>query len=499
MDQQPQGKSDKRDKKIADMEARLNDANQMIEDLKQENSDLRKYVEHLAKNRSQQYPKPNQVQTKLSGYRKIIRKSRFSQLSDWQFHGIVFLVAILIPVLFGVITSFNNRANNSKLKTVQNSTKPTPNSVSNLPTLPTNGIIEVNPIHQTTLEEPITQGNNFPSQNSQQLSYRIIQPYQLQKSEELKSIVDQVTHLAKKRNLPLKELSITLIDINNSNIAGYRQSTLRYPASVVKLFWMVILEAKIKQQGIQLEAGIKQQGIQKTDFQDDLNKMILNSDNNAASRIVDLITDTKSSPNKLEGDEYVQWEHNRTSLNSFFTTANYNKDINISQKTFPIPDLKMSEPQGTDLQIRGTVPKKPIRNRITTDDAARLMYEIATSRAVAEDASKTMLDLLTRDLRPEAWTSANPDEFNPVKSFLGEGLKDEDVTFASKAGWTNFSREEVAYVATRDQSTKYILAILGDDPAYGKNKLIFPEISKLVFDQMTCSRKRSPHTCFKKI
>jgi hypothetical protein len=482
MDQQPQGKSDKRDKKIADMEARLKYANQIIKNLKQENIDLRKYVEHLEKNRSQQYPIPNQVQTKLSGYRKIIRKSRFSQLSDWQFHGIVFLVAILIPVLFGVITSFNNRANNLKQKPVQDSTKPriSPNSVSNLPTLPTNGIIEVNPIHQTTLEEPVTQGNNFPSQNSRQLSYRVINPYHLQESEELKSIVDQVTHLAKKRNLPLGNLSITLIDINNSTIAGYQQSTLLYPASVVKLFWMVILEA-----------GIKQHTILETDIiDDDLNKMILNSDNNAASRIVDLITDTKSSPNKLEGDEYVQWEHNRTSLNSFFTTANYNKDINISQKTFPIPDLKMSEPQGTDLQIRGTDPKKPFRNHITSRDAARLMYEIATKQAVSKKASEEMLNLLTRrDLSSEAWESANPDEFNPVKSFLGEGLKNKDVTFASKAGWTTSSREEVAYVATRDQSTKYILAIFGDDPAYGKSKHIFPEISELVFEKMTHYRK----------
>lgn len=474
MDQQPQGKSDKRDKKISDVEAKLKYANQIIKNLKQENTDLRKYVEHLEKNRSQQYPIPNQVQTKLSGYRKIIRKSRFSQLSDWQFHGIVFLVAILIPVLFGVITSFNNRANHSKPKTVQNSTKPriSPNSVSNLPTLPTNGITEVK-----TLEGPITQGNNFPSQNSQQLSYSVITPPYLQESEKLNSVVKQVTDLAKKRNLPLDPLSITLIDINNSTIAGYNQLIYRYPASVVKLFWMVILEAEIKQQGIQ-----------KTDFQDDLNKMILNSDNNAASRIVDLITDTKSFHNKLEGDKYVKWEHKRTSLNSFFTTANYG-DINISQKTFPIPDLKMSEPEGTDLQIRGTDPKQPIRNQITTDDAARLMYEIATSQAVAKDASKTMLNLLTRDLHPEAWKSANPDEFNPVKSFLGEGLTNENVTFASKAGWTTSSREEVAYVATMDKSTSYILAIFGDDPAYGKSKTIFPQISKLVFEKMTHYRK----------
>ena len=136
--------------------------------------------------------------------------------------------------------------------------------------------------------------------------------------------------------------------------------------------------------------------------------------------------------NKLNKEGFTQWKKQRQSINRFFQNANY-QDINISQKTFPIPDLKINEPQGTDLQIRGDNPQKPIRNKITTYHAARLMYEIATQQAVAPEYSQKMLNLLTRDLRREAWKfdPPNPDEFNPVENFLGEGVAEEKVQFAS--------------------------------------------------------------------
>lgn len=54
----------------------------------------------------------------------------------------------------------------------------------------------------------------------------------------------------------------------------------------------------------------------------------------------------------------------------------------------------------------------------------------------------------------------------------------------SKAGWTSASRQEVAFFKSKDGKTRYILAVFGDDPAYGKSKKIFPEISALVYGKM---------------
>lgn len=84
---------------------------------------------------------------------------------------------------------------------------------------------------------------------------------------------------------------------------------------------MAILEAKIKQGLIPLNHTINS----------DLNAMILKSDNDAASRIVDVISGTYSFENKLADEQFKTWKKQRQSLNYFFQKAGY-KNINVSQK-----------------------------------------------------------------------------------------------------------------------------------------------------------------------
>ncbi|MBK1988000.1 serine hydrolase [Sphaerospermopsis aphanizomenoides BCCUSP55] len=481
MEQQSQGNSEIRDYKIAELEAKLNNANQIIAQLQQQNIELKKYIEHLENDEVQ---RKSQIKTQQStrqhinssGYRKIIRKSRLTQLSEWQFYGLTSLVVISILVLFWMSTLFNNRNNNQPIKNTQKSS----NQQSKSQTLPTVSEPQTNiPIDRNPIL-PNTQSSSLQLENYKQIIYNVINPPNFQESQKLEKIIQDLTRLANSKNLPVENLSITLIDVNKQTISGYKQKTPRYPASVVKLFWMVVLEAQINSGLIQPESQLDA----------DLNEMILKSDNNAASRIIDRITNAQSLKQKLGKEGFSEWKQQRESINVFFKKANY-QDINISQKTFPITYLQINEPQGTDLQIRGDNPQKPIRNKITTFHAARLMYEILTGQAVGKEYSQKMLVLLTRDLRPEVWklNPPNPDEFNPVENFLGEGLANEKVQFASKAGWTTSSRQEVAYVATPDGKTRYILAIFGDDPAYSKSRTIFPEMSKFVFDRMTDSNR----------
>jgi hypothetical protein len=61
-------------------------------------------------------------------------------------------------------------------------------------------------------------------------------------SPELQEIVNQMVAWVQGQGLPLPALSITLMDVTRPEalqIAGYQQQRLRYPASVVKLFWLV--------------------------------------------------------------------------------------------------------------------------------------------------------------------------------------------------------------------------------------------------------------------
>ncbi len=303
------------------------------------------------------------------------------------------------------------------------------------------------------------------------LTYKYINYPNFQHSQELQSIVDEVVSLAQSKKLPTKDLSVSLIDVHSRKFAEYQQDKLRYPASVVKLFWMVALYG-------QFEAGLWPNP---KIFTDDLYKMIGNSDNEASSRILDAITDTTSGQ-KLSKKEYQTWLDKRYSVNLYFQQAGY-QEIDISQKTFPIPYLGYSRPQGRELQMRKD-PKNPIRNKISTQQAARLMYELVTGRSIAPKYSENMVNyFLLRDLTPEAWKNIDSNfAFNPIRAFFGESLP-TDVYFASKAGWTSQTRQEVAFISNSDGKVAYILAVFAEDSAYARDQKIFPEISRLVYQR----------------
>lgn len=310
------------------------------------------------------------------------------------------------------------------------------------------------------------------------LVYNIKTPPNLNKSHELQAIVDEVVALAAATGLPKQPLSITLIDAKTGKYAEYQEQKLRYPASVAKMFWLVYLYAKIENSLLN-----------EAEFTRYLNQMIKKSDNEAASYILDSITDTASGE-KLEGEEYKNWLNKRKQVNRFFQEAGY-KDINISQKTFPIPYLKLYEPKGRDLQMRGE-PKTPLRNKITTQQAARLLYEISEGQAVSPDSSQKIADLLTIDsaTRIVNKEQKNPEYFNPVHGFLSQSLP-TNVYFGGKAGWTSDSRQEAAYIATPDGKAAYILVIFAEDRAYAYDWKIFPKMSRLIFDRMTKLGARS--------
>lgn len=304
-----------------------------------------------------------------------------------------------------------------------------------------------------------------------ELTYNVKTPPQLTYSKELQAIADGLVNLAISQKLPTDKLSIYLIDINRQTFAEYRSQIPRFPASVTKLFWMVAVYAQVEANRLPANT---------IDYDDtcktDLCQLVKHSDNEAASHILDRLTRTTSTP---QNENFEDWLERRYFINRFFRSAGY-QNIDISQKNFPVADLKMEKPERWDLKMRGN-PEQPIRNQISAEQAGRLMYEIATKRAVSETASDRMLDLLGRDLNPKVWRR---DENNPIAGFFGEGLVDSGVIFASKVGWTSESRQEVAYLRSPDGEIAYILVVFGDDPAYSKNWTIFPRISRFFFDRV---------------
>jgi len=317
-----------------------------------------------------------------------------------------------------------------------------------------------------------TASNQAPQIVVPEGSYNVKENPPFKSNQKLQKIVDNAVDFIQRRGLSEQRLSISLVDLNDPSYsyAGYQDQSPRFPASVPKLFWMVALYG-------QYASGLLADG---TVPESDVYKMIQKSDNEPASRVVDQLTLT-SSGEELSPVDLQVWINKRLWINKFFENAGY-QNINITQKNFPIPYLDIKAPFGRDLQMRQINSKSPapFRNYLTTYNAARLLYEIDTDKAVSKTYSQKMKLHLQRDLYPDAWQDI---EYNSIKGFLGEYLP-VDTSFASKVGWTSDSRGDAAIIATPDGKSRYILVILSEGKEFANDWDIFPKVSRMIYDQM---------------
>ncbi len=395
----------------------------------------------------------------------MLSKKQSNKLPPVQFLGIVTGVVLVITLTGVAIARRNNSpseettlANKQERGNVKVETLPPPLALSS-------EAVQISPTTGSSSAVQVEQDNL-------QLAYNVPSSQNFNESKKLQAIVNELVQTAADKKLPTKPLSITLINTKTSEYGAYQQEKLRFPASVVKTFWLVYFYEKV-QKGLLNEAS----------FVTYINKMIKESDNNSASVIVDAITETQSGSD-LTGEEYENWLNQRKQVNKYFQRAGY-ENINVNQKTFPITNIKLFEPKGADLKMRGN-PEKPIRNKLSAKQTARLLYEIYSNQAVSVEQSQRMANLLTID--PQTRLTKKDDQdtehFNPVRGFLSESLP-SNIYFGAKAGWTSFTRNEAAYIATPDGKVGYILVVFGEDKAYAYDWKIFPKMSKMVYEKMT--------------
>lgn len=477
---------------LADLKDKLNRANKYLNQLKQAYSKAQPQVGWLKpRNKSQsrtnvaEFPllrlekaTPRRRKRRSSRYRDLentgyprSRRSRKTRKRTYQLRlaalvlAAVTVLLIIISVISSVVQLFNRslaRANGQNIELLKQ--------------LPTTPLLppDIPPaIRALALPKPTNPTSQEIEELQSKLVYNVTDTPDLKQSQQLQGIVDEMVQLIQAKRLPTEPLSITLINLKTGETAGYQQKSLRYPASVVKMFWMVNAFNQM-QQGILPNEPV---------YSADLNRMIQQSSNDAASRLVDAATSTDSGYN-LRGEKYDNWASKRRKISEFFHKAGY-EGIAIHQKTYPIYYLRHEEPEGRDMQMWND--PREVKNQISSEHAARLMYEIVTGKAVSAQASAKMMQFLARDLRWSGWreNTARFGGFNPIRGFLGQGLS-SDVDFASKAGWTDTGRHEVAFVRSRaEDGPIYIVAILGADEAYSKDWLLFPELSQVVFDRMS--------------
>lgn len=376
---------------------------------------------------------------------RIEKKKGYTQLFRGQFISIFILVILTISSVGFIVYQKYHRTNLKETKDINNKSKNLASSI-----------------------------QQFKKNSPSNLEYNSVISPKFTQSKKLQRIINEIVNFAKVKKFPTQALSITIIDVETGEYGAYQQEKLKYPASVVKLFWMVYFYAQVEQ-------GL----LQEAEFNKYLDLMITKSDNEAASYIIDKITNTEYHQN-IEGKKYINWKSKRLEINNFFQRAGYN-NINISQKTFPIPSLNLKTAKGSELKLRNN-PQNPILNKISTQQVARLLYEIHTNKSLSKESNSKMAKLLNIDAvsRKIKRNYINPNEFNPVRGFLSASLPD-DAYFKGKAGWTTNTRNDAGIIITPNNET-YILVIFAEDRTYAYDWKIFPEFSQLVFNRMTSKK-----------
>jgi beta-lactamase class A len=291
------------------------------------------------------------------------------------------------------------------------------------------------------------------------LSQTNLAPPPIQPAARLLSIVDHaissVLQQFATQNLQPDQIAVTLVDLREPmrlESAGFRGGERIYPASVIKMFYLVAAHRWLEDGRLTDTEELRRA----------LRDMIVDSYNEATGYIVDRLTDTTSGP-ELSPAELDLWHEKRNAVNRYFAGLGF-QNINVNRKTW------CEGPYGREQQSVN-VSQPNHRNWLTTDAAARLLTEIVTGRAVTPERSRQMLALHERH------------PFDPVASgqareYTGAALP-PGAQLWSKAGWTSETRHDAAYV---ELPTGEHFVLVTFTVGHAKEKGIIPAVARAVIE-----------------
>ncbi len=255
------------------------------------------------------------------------------------------------------------------------------------------------------------------------------------------------------RGVALEPSAFSGLPVVGASWGGSRQ---RYPASVVKLVYMVAVEAWLQQQW--LEEG--------PELRRAMADMIRDSSNDATGLVVDLLSGTTSGPDLL-APRLAAWQAQRQLVNGWLADLGWPEfeGCNACQKTWG------DGPFGRERQFYGEALEN--RNRLSTDATARLLHGVIAGALVSPPACVRMRDLLSRSLEP-ATLRADPE--NQVDGFLGGGLT-EGSRLWSKAGWMSQARHDAAYVEAEGQAP-FLLVVFSEGADRAADGALLPSIAR---------------------
>ena len=262
-------------------------------------------------------------------------------------------------------------------------------------------------------------------------------------------------------NLGAMEVAMTLVDLRdlkNPVQADYHGDMPFYPASVVKMFYLVAAHRQMEDGKIADTPELRRA----------LHDMIVHSGNESTGYVLDVLTDTTSGPELLPA-ELAVWGEKRDAVNRYFHSLGY-PDINANRKTWN------EGPYGRDKQAVDQF--VPAKNSLTANATARLLVEIDACRCVSATRSVQMLELMKRDFD-------NPDSTDlQGREFIGAALP-AGAKLWSKAGYMSTSRHDAAVVELPG-GEKFVLVIFTTRP---DEKEIIPTITRHIVGEFSARQK----------
>ena len=240
---------------------------------------------------------------------------------------------------------------------------------------------------------------------------------------------------------------------------SYRGVERIYPASIVKLFYLVAMHEWLEKGMVGSSSEIERA----------MRDAIADSSNDATSLIVDVLSGTTSGP-ELPAAPFETWKNQRNIVNRYYQSLGWEEmaTINVNQKTW------CDGPYGRERAFVGELMDN--RNMLTTNATARLLHSIVGGVAVSSGRSQAMMGLLKRSLNPADLPTDNDED--QVTGFLGGGLPPEAQLWA-KSGWTSQVRHDAAYIEIPNLRP-YLLVVFTEGRAHSKNRDILPFISQQI-------------------
>ena len=227
-----------------------------------------------------------------------------------------------------------------------------------------------------------------------------------------------------------------------------------YPASVVKIVYALATQVWLKQDLI----------VESDELRRALHEMIANSNNDATSYILDLLTGTTSGPS-LNESNYQAWKIQRQLINTWLNDLKWPeiKNWNCCQKTWN------EGPFGREKDFYGKDNEN--RNSMTTDGSARIFESLMTQEMLPKDSSERFIKNFRRSLDP---VIRKKDLENQVDGFLGEGLPSASKLW-SKAGLMSEVRHDVAWWEAPNQNPM-LVAVFTIGENLVKDRFLLPAI-----------------------